>query len=63
MSEKNAEKIQKIQSKIEKEINPYITVKIPIPEGVDKEEFLRLECDSDFQVFLKGKTKDWLTKG
>jgi hypothetical protein len=62
MTEKDAEKFEKLQSKIEKEISPYINVKISMPEGVDRETFLRLENDPKFIELLKKKTKEWLTK-
>jgi hypothetical protein len=60
MSEKASEKYEKVQSKIEKSISPYITVKIPMPEGVDKEAFLKLENDSGFIESLQGKVREWL---
>jgi hypothetical protein len=63
MSEKPSEKYQKVESKLEKTINPYITVKIPMPEGVDKKAFLMLECNPDFIDTVKKQAKEWLTKG
>jgi hypothetical protein len=63
MSKKTSEKYEKIQSKIEKSINPYITVKIPMPGDVDKEDFLKLECDQAFILLLEKAAKEWLTKG
>lgn len=62
MSEKASEKYEKVQSKIEKSISPYITVKIPMPEGVDKEAFLKLENDSKFIESLKKQIREWLTR-
>jgi hypothetical protein len=62
MSEKASEKYEKIQSKIEKSISPYITVKIPMPEGVDKEAFLKLENDSKFIDLLKKQAEEYLTR-
>jgi hypothetical protein len=62
MTEKDSEKFEKVQSRIEKKISPYIKVKIPMPEGVDKEAFLGLENDPKFIESLKKKTKKWLTK-
>ena len=56
MSERT-EKYEEVHSKIEKTINPYITVKIPMPEGVDKEAFLQLENDSKFIETLKKQVK------
>jgi hypothetical protein len=63
MTEKAPEKYEKVQSKIEKTINPYVTVKIPMPEGVDKEAFLKLENDPAFIELLRKQAKEWLTRG
>lgn len=60
MTERNSEKFERVECKIEKEISPYITVKIPMPEGVEKESFLRLETDQAFAESLKKRAKDWL---
>ncbi len=62
MTEKDSEKFEKVRSKIEKTISPYIKVKIPMPEGVDKEAFLKLENDPAFIEALKKKAKERLTK-
>jgi hypothetical protein len=62
MTEKTPGKYEKIQSKIEKTINPYVTVKIPMPEGVETEAFLKLENDAAFIELLKKQAKEWLTK-
>jgi hypothetical protein len=62
MSKKTSEKYEKVQSKIEKSITPYITVKIPMPERVDKEIFLKLENDPEFIESLKKKVIEWLTR-
>jgi hypothetical protein len=62
MTDQDSEKFEKVQSRIEKKISPYITVKIPMPEGVDEEAFLGLEKDPKFIESLKKKTKKWLTK-
>jgi hypothetical protein len=62
MSDKASEKYEKVQSKIEKSISPYITVKIPMPEGVDKEAFLKLENDSNFIESLKKQVRNWLMR-
>jgi hypothetical protein len=62
MSERT-EKYEEVHSKIEKTINPYITVKIPMPEGVDKEAFLQLENDSKFIETLKKQVKKLLMHG
>jgi hypothetical protein len=63
MSDKVSEKYEKIQSKIEKSISPYITVEIPMPEGVDKEAFLKLEKDPKFIESIKKQVTEWLTRG
>jgi hypothetical protein len=62
MTEKAPEKYEKVQSKIEKTINPYVIVKIPMPEGVDKEAFMKLESDPAFIEMLKKQAKEWLTR-
>ena len=62
MSEGASEKYEKVQSKIEKSISPYITVKIPMPEGVDKQAFLKLENDSKFVESLKKQVRKRLTQ-
>jgi hypothetical protein len=62
MNGKVPEKYEKVQSKIEKSISPYITVKIPMPEEVDKEAFLKLENDSEFIESLEEYVKEWLLK-
>jgi hypothetical protein len=62
MSEKIQEKYDKVQSKIEKTINPFVTVKISMPEGVDKEDFLKLESDAAFIEMLKEQARDWLNR-
>ncbi|MCS7374671.1 MAG: hypothetical protein NDF56_06810 [archaeon GB-1845-036] len=60
MSEKASKKYAEIQSKIERSINPYITVKIPMPRGVEKDEFLKLEEDEEFIEFLKNEVLKWI---
>jgi hypothetical protein len=62
MTEKNSEKFDKVKSKIEKQISPYIRVNIPMPEGVDKEAFLNLSKDTAFINTLQRKAKEWLHK-
>jgi hypothetical protein len=54
MSE-GTEKYEKVHSKIEKSISPYIMVKIPMPEGVDKDAFMKLENDIEFIALLKNQ--------
>ena len=55
-------KFEEIKSEIEKAVIPHITVKISMPEGVDKEEFLKLEEDEEFFHALEDFTKRWLKK-
>lgn len=55
-------KFEEIRSKIEKAVTPYITVKIVMPEGVDKEEFLKLENNDEFLQALNGFVKRWLKR-
>jgi len=62
LSKQEPDKYDKVRSKIEKTINPYIKVKIPMPDGVDKDAFLNLECDKDFIECLKTQAKVWLRK-
>ncbi len=62
MSEKPPEKYEKVQSKIEKTINPYLTIKIPMPEGVDRAAFLKLENDAAFLELINREVKEWLKK-
>lgn len=61
MSEKEPDKYEKVQLKIEKTISPYIVIKIPMPDGVDKGAFLKLECDKAFAELIKNQTREWLT--
>ena len=56
-------KFEEIKTEIEKAVIPHITVKIFMPEGVDKEEFLKLEKDEEFLRALGDFTKKWLIKG
>lgn len=51
---------EKIKSRIEKNVNPYILVKIFMPEGVKKEAFLQLENNREFIESLKDYVKEWL---
>lgn len=55
-------KFEEIKTEIEKAVIPHITVKIFMPEGVDKEEFLKLEKDEEFLRALGDFTKKWLKK-
>ena len=56
------EKFEEIRSDIEKAVIPHIIVKIIMPEGVDKEEFLKLEGDEEFLQALSNFAKSWLEK-
>jgi hypothetical protein len=62
MTGKTFEKYEKIQSKIEEAITPYITLKIPMPQGVDREAFIKLENDVQFLESLANQTKEWLIR-
>ncbi len=55
-------KFEEIKSEIEKAVLPHIVVKISMPEGVDKEEFLKLEGNEEFLHALEDFTKRWLKK-
>jgi len=55
-------KFEEIKTEIEKAVIPHITVKIFMPEGVNKEEFLKLEKDEEFLRALEDFTKKWLKK-
>jgi len=57
MSEKASEEYEKIESKIEKMLNPSITLEITMPEGVNKEAFLKLENDSKFIETIQRQIK------
>lgn len=61
-NEKLPKEYAEIRSKIEKSISPYITVKISMPDGIDKESFLKLENNSEFIESLKDYVKKWLTR-
>ena len=56
-------KFEEIKTEIEKAVIPHITVKIFMPEGVDKKEFLKLEKDEEFLRALGDFTEKWLKKG
>jgi hypothetical protein len=57
MSEKASERYEEIESKIEKTLNPSITLEITMPEGVDREAFLKLENDPKFIETIKRQIK------
>jgi hypothetical protein len=60
MTERATDKFDDIKSKIEKSINPYILLRIDIPEGVDKELFYELENNQEFIEAIKKYTKKWI---
>jgi hypothetical protein len=60
MTGKTSEKYEKIQSKIEKAITPYITLRILMPQAADREAHMKLENDVEFLESLKNHTKEWL---
>ena len=60
MSKIEEKKYEKIEAEIEKTIEPYITVKISMPKGIDKEVFLKLEEDESFLNYLEQRTRDWI---
>lgn len=57
MSEKASKDYEEIESKIEKMLNPSITLEIAMPEGVNKEAFLKLENDPKFIETIKKQIK------
>ncbi|MCD6313252.1 MAG: hypothetical protein J7L79_05550 [Thaumarchaeota archaeon] len=62
MSEEVRKKYEELKSKIEKTVNPYITIQIPIPEGADKQEFLELEKDQEFIEHVKKEAIVWIAQ-
>jgi hypothetical protein len=62
MSEKASQRYEEIQSKIEKTLNPFITLVISMPDGVDREAFLKLENDSKFIETIEQQIKKRLKK-
>ena len=60
MSERASNKFDGIKSKIEKSINPYITLIIELPEGVSKEFFFELEHNQEFKDSIKEYAKKWI---
>ena len=60
MTERAADKFDDIKSKIEKSINPYITLRVDLPEGVSKEIFFELENNQEFKDSIKEYTKKWI---
>ena len=56
------DKYQKVQTKIEKTISPFITLKVPIPDNVDEDVFISLENDPDFLEWIKKQVEFWLNQ-
>jgi hypothetical protein len=56
------DKYQKVQTKIEKTISPFITLKVPIPDNVDEDVFMSLENDPDFLEWIKKQVEFWLNQ-
>jgi hypothetical protein len=63
MSEKASKRYKEIESKIEKTLNPSITLIITMPEGVDREAFLKLQNDPKLIETIKKQIKKRLKKG
>jgi len=62
LSEEVRKKYEELKSKIEKTVNPYITIRIPIPEEADKREFLELEKDQEFIEHVKEEAIVWIAQ-
>ena len=60
MTERASDRFDDIKSKIEKSINPYITLKIKLPENVDKKEFMELENNQEFIELVSECVRDWI---
>ena len=60
MTKRASDKFDDIKSKIEKSINPYITLRIYLPEGVSKEIFFELEHNQEFKDSIKEYAKKWI---
>jgi hypothetical protein len=63
MSEKASKRYKEIESKIEKTLNPSITLIITMPEGVNREAFLKLQNDPKLIETIKKQIKKRLKKG
>ena len=44
----------------QKSINPYITLKIELPENLDREEFMELENNQEFTELVNKFVRDWI---
>ena len=62
MSERASEKFDNIKSRIEKSFNPYITLRIDLPENVIKEHFFELEKNPDFVKAVKELAEKWISQ-
>ena len=62
MSGEAQKKYEELKSKIEKTVNPYIVIQIPIPEDVDKEAFLELEKDEEFIEHVRREAINWIDR-
>ena len=60
MTERASDKFENIKSRIEKSINPYITLRIELPENVEREEFMELENNQEFSEQVNTFVKDWI---
>ena len=60
MTERATDKFDDIKSKIEKSLNPYILLRIDLPEGIDKETFYELENNQEFNDAIKEYTRKWI---
>ncbi|RLG12312.1 MAG: hypothetical protein DRN64_00155 [Thaumarchaeota archaeon] len=60
MSGEAQKKYEELKSKIEKTVNPYITLRIPIPEKADRREFFDLEKDQEFIEHVKDEAVKWV---
>jgi len=55
-------KYEELKSRIEKTVNPYITIQIPIPEDANKQDFLELEKDQSFIEHVKEEALAWIAR-
>lgn len=62
MTERDSDKFDDIRSNIEKSINPFITIKIDLPDNTDKEQFLELENNQDFLEQVKEFAGQYIKK-
>ena len=62
MSGEAERRYEELKSKIEKTVNPYITIQIPIPEEADRSEFLKLEKDQEFIEHVRKEAIAWIAR-